>query len=38
MTKKQPKIKPSAYTVRLGHGQVKPGGGKQDHSNRGKGK
>ena len=38
MTKKAPKIKVSKYTAMLGHGKVKPGGGKQDHSNRGKGK
>ncbi len=32
------KIKPSQYTVFLGHDKVKPTGGKQDHTNRGKGK
>ena len=35
---KQPKIKPSQYTVFLGHGKVKPTGGKSDQTNRGKGK
>lgn len=35
---KQPKIKVSKYTAMLGHGKVKPTGGKVDQSNRGKGK
>ncbi len=35
---KQPKIKVSRYTAMLGHDRVRPAGGKQDHSNRGKGK
>ena len=36
MGKQQVKIKPSKYTVMLGHGKVKPTGGKADQTNRGK--
>ena len=31
------KIRVSKYTVMLGHGKVKPTGGKQDQTKRGKG-